>query len=339
MADHTKSTSAQTSDTDVPEQTVYPFLVPKLAQERDANVFVFGLESYPTVVIRAALNSRLHNLTGKMLLNWLSSYCETNRIKPSDMSLEKIKIAPTDLFCYAIVDRDGHPIRHDSEAILEPGLYGIFSKEKKPFLRVVGPREEAVLNEIPAELRQRALERSGGRCEFTGTLDKVQACWVFPPSAAYNIYLDDPIPYHKYQVLANVTIVASQLVEAFLTNKFSVDIEDGGRIIIFEKLAPNAPMLPTHLPTLPPLADRRFWRLSFRHTLQHRLPVGHNAAADFEEPEYDGQQWMAELSENPNDLRDKKWATPFGQEIIRIYRTRQENGGQIWMPMKSLELS
>ncbi|KAF7290628.1 hypothetical protein MIND_01303000 [Mycena indigotica] len=320
------------------------FLMSQRAADQRRNMHVFSFHFFPQVRLAGGLNLNRIHLTAKTFYRWLC-LCHT-LVTGEDLEaavvLRKIQLATVDVSFYSLAAIQGPPIPRDSLQLIQPGIYGIFSQDGTPFTSYVSSavsfrtsfkaQEDEMVrstkspefrahNQIPMHLRTLAGARDRGKCFITGqTHLPTQCVWIIPPLATFNGGLFDPMDLDKSKVVDNLITICSVLVDPFMHNLFSVDLEDNARIIVFDDLPSGVPTLPLRLPTLPSPASTDFWKSSFIVTLGNFFPAG--------ELDEDGSRrtrsgnaglLMEELHDDCADLDDPKWQSDVGTEVVQVY--------------------
>ncbi|KAF7290608.1 hypothetical protein MIND_01301000 [Mycena indigotica] len=337
--------SCQCPNDDMPQ-----FLISKRAIEQGRNMHIFSsrpmVESFKQARLVGGLNlSRVRHLTAAMFYRWLD-LCHArleDRELHARVVLRPVQIGTSSfnvMSCY-LRKVEGAPIPRDSLALLQPGVYGVFLLDETPYEGdVLSPRRfyepfaeqakslqtifpEYGTNNTPTRLSDLVKARDQGRCSITGqTGHPTQIVWIYPPLASFVVdRLDDAI-FDKFRLVDNLITICSSLAEPFQRNAFSVDMEDGGRIIKFVDLPDESPVLPLYLPAPRPSAVR-FWDLNFKYTLAVFLPAGDPATTG----DYDDYvAWMEELSQSQANLRNPKWQTALGRQVLEAYMMRELAG-------------
>ncbi|KAJ7222767.1 hypothetical protein B0H12DRAFT_299420 [Mycena haematopus] len=124
--------------------------------------------------------------------------------------------------------------------------------------------------------------------------------------------------HESYRTVDNAITVCSTLVEPFMENTFSIDVQDNSRIVPFVDLptrAPTAPPLPSHLPRPDHCGSptAAFWHLHFKRTLSVHFNGGD---VSLEPHDPSPQALMDELVEDCADLQDGKWQSGVGAEVL-----------------------
>ncbi|KAJ6520246.1 hypothetical protein C8R45DRAFT_1086127 [Mycena sanguinolenta] len=255
-----------------------------------------------------------------------------------DFQLREISLKRFEILSYVLDSVKSPMLAYDSVELLPPGVYGPFNGDK-PFRGPIGhvhapgtfrEIERDILerggetaiemtreNEMPQAVIDAVTARDGGVCCVTGRADlPASVIWVFPPSLADMSYPSrdsgDEDLFKAYRNVDNAITLCNMLVEPFMDNMVSVDTEDNNRIITFLDLpirVPDAPPLPSHLPRPASL----YWYYHFKWTLRAHF-VGGDVSSDEVDPH--PNTLMEELVEHYADIRDAKWQSGIGAEVL-----------------------
>nr|GAT57958.1 predicted protein [Mycena chlorophos] len=320
------------------------FVLNKRVASQGRNMHLFSLTDYPCATIAGGLNLTRFDLNAKTFYRWLH-LCNDALNHPllglnPRVVIRPITLKMLDVMFYQVASVDGPVIPRDSEALLNPGIYGVFSADGSPYQgsmsmisvhsisfeeaearsRIQGLIDTAFQNEIPSHLASLALARDQGRCVITGRTDQeTQLVWIVPPAAAMSFHGDDPSYLAKHRVLDNIITLSSNLVDSFGRNAFTVDIDDNARVLAFSDLPSDAPQLLKRLSGVFGTPSEDYWRFNFLYTLTVYFPTGR---ADFDHDRDDPNAWMEELVEDNADLEDPKWSTQLGKEVLDTFRAR-----------------
>ncbi|KAJ7615615.1 hypothetical protein DFH06DRAFT_123414 [Mycena polygramma] len=177
--------------------------------------------------------------------------------------------------------------------------------------------------QFPPEIEESVKARDKQRCRITGATNGIALSWIFPSPYRNQTKLDWYEPLDKDFVDAqNVLTMRSDLKYHFHSNRFSVDVDDGYRIVVFRDMGPSRLLLPTHLPRHPKhgaLTDA-FLRDHLRFSLVVTM-LGGDILEDYSQAEI--LQLSGELigfgrgdERDAVPLTDERWKTPLGQEIL-----------------------
>jgi len=250
------------------------------------------------------------------------------------------------------VDKNGAGLSRESQDIIAPGDYGIYTiGDPSLYFRPIPPfsmmeeimEENSPLMSVKASLTppliQQALNRDR-QCIFSGVMpsgesDGLVATWVFPPFMELsddqwleNNYYQDPdaCDLSELMVVENVVSGRKDIITLFWENKLGVDVEDHYRIIVFEgsESFKSGTPLKTHLTLVdgPHRPSDRFLRLHFRRCLVVSVCRG-DVLEDYREWEID--RFKAKLGVYDNEINpdDPGWSTPLGAHV-HAYLIRQK---------------
>ncbi|KAJ6525864.1 hypothetical protein DFH09DRAFT_1328730 [Mycena vulgaris] len=140
---------------------------------------------------------------------------------------------------------------------------------------------------IPPAITESVLARDKNRRRFSGAIDDLTMAWIVPPAISISHILTPPRrPISATQaagtpvsIAVNVITMHKALTFFFLANYFTVDVNDGHRIVVLRALGDAQRSLPTHLPphTHPhhdPATTDAFLHLHCRFTLNVMLRSG-----------------------------------------------------------------
>ncbi|KAF7366901.1 hypothetical protein MSAN_00948800 [Mycena sanguinolenta] len=330
----------------------YPFLLSQRSISQQRDMFLFCFEEYPIVLMGGGWNLKHHHMTIKTFYRWLDIIDDHHRDRNINFQLQKINLKRFDVLRYIVDSSEGPLLPRDSEELLEPGVYGPFL-DGQPYRGQVGDRycldtlrtfergagclgEDTGVdlnhhNKMPQAIIDAVTQRDSGVCCVTGRADlPASIIWVFPPSMAYESYqVRDGSKqglHEVYRCLENAITLCDALVEPYMENMFSIDMEDSGRIITFVDLCmkiPSAPSLPSHLPHHS--ASHMFWQLHFKLTLGVHFLGGD---IEFEEHNPNPQELMDELVEEEANFQDSKWQSGVGAEVLAEFLDQRMCIGQ-----------
>lgn len=273
-------------------------------------------------------------------------------LEAEKFTLCPVEIRPSIVLSYS-VHKNGEALPRESQDIMPPGDYGVYSAGDATLYLQPGPsfsfEEYAVKMNCPAlaakaaltpSIAQRALDRDR-ECIFSGAVsspdgDALVTTYVFPPFLGYelsddiwlwNRYYQDPDACNLSEFLVAENIISGRkdIITLFWENKLGVDVEDDYRIYVFEgSESLSGPPLKSHL-TLsdgPYRPSDRFLRLHFQRCLAVSV-CGGNVLRDYGDQEIEG--FMDELGvyDNEIDPSDSRWSTPLGVHV-NAYLIRQK---------------
>ncbi|KAL1945450.1 hypothetical protein VTO73DRAFT_2301 [Trametes versicolor] len=214
-------------------------------------------------------------------------------------------------------------------------------------LDLESPDSIVCVNAISPELRNITCEKFGRKCIFTGSTGdtgdrRVGAHWIYPP-AAYGrasvfplemvghvgVYRDMgamDLDAENIQVASNLVTMRADVHRLWLANAISIDVDDGYRVIVFDKTAHAVKFAAT----LKFAEEDRFrddcFREHFRYTLAIHIVGGHLIPYDFchgDVNEFlDNVKYAADgVTPRPKDLERKKWRTRIGKLALQHIQT------------------
>ncbi|KAJ7816200.1 hypothetical protein B0H14DRAFT_2845105 [Mycena olivaceomarginata] len=305
-------------------------------------MFLFCFAEYPLVLMNGGWNLSHHRMTIQTFYRWLDIIDDHYRDRNLNFQLRKINLRRFDVLRYVVDSSEGPMLPRDSVEFLQPGVYGPFL-DGQPYRGQVGNSfhpstlrgleqragrmgEDIGMdlnrhNKMPQDVSDAVTTRDGGVCCVTGRADlPTSVIWAFPPSLAYMSYQERDGGkeglYEAYRTVDNAITLCTALIEPFMENMFSVDIEDNSHIITFLDLptrVPTAPSVPSHLPRHCPSASltATFWHLHF------------NGPSAFEPQDPHPQDLMDDLVEDCADLQDAKWQSGIGAEVLAEFLQQQ----------------
>ncbi|KAK7040422.1 hypothetical protein R3P38DRAFT_2894372 [Favolaschia claudopus] len=325
-----------------------PFVESQRLISQDRNFFLFSFSRLPLVFIVGGWDLSRHNMSVKQFYRWLDTIEGDKRSFSPDIELREITLRGLGLVRYGLDTCEGPTISRNSTQLLEPGVYGpylgnepfdepigadvpphTFAKFERDAAAVVERghgdfNEESKMSESTmAEVRA----RDGNVCCITGRNDlPTRVVWLFLPALADTLYRnrDNQRGINKtYNTIDNAVTLCQALVEPFMENIFSVDIDDNKRIVTFADLTayPNAPSLPTELPFLPAGAAP-YWRANFKRTLMVHF-YGGDVAFEKPEPGLNPEDLFEEVAEWGYDPKHPKWETPIGKAVLADYEEQR----------------
>ncbi|KAK7007775.1 hypothetical protein R3P38DRAFT_3026172 [Favolaschia claudopus] len=312
------------------------------------NFFLFSFSRLPLVFIVGGWNLSRHNMSVKQFYRWLDIMEGDKRYFSPHIELRRITLRGLGLVRYGLDTCEDSTISRNSTQLLEPGVYGPYIGNQ-PFGDSIGAdvpphtfakfvrdaatvakrghgdfNEESKLSESTiAEVRA----RDGNVCCITGRNDlPTRVVWLFLPALADTLYpnREDQRGINKmFNTIDNAVTLCQALVEPFMENMFSVDIDDNKRIVTFADLTsyPNAPSLPTELPSLPAGAEQ-YWRANFKRTLMVHF-YGGDIAFEKSEPGLNPDDLFEEVAEWGYDPKHPKWETPIGKAVLTEYEEQR----------------
>ncbi|EIW54355.1 uncharacterized protein TRAVEDRAFT_52063 [Trametes versicolor FP-101664 SS1] len=204
----------------------------------------------------------------------------------------------------------------------------------------------AVPATITPELCNMAWEKYAPKCMFTGSTGdagdrSVGVYWIYPPTAHSRMLAYSCVPRRTCQadftqedmeVAANVVTMRADIHRLWLANAISVDVDDGYRIVVFDKIA-QATQFFTRLrfdaQDHNSLRDD-FFREQFRYTLAVRLLGGHLVPHDVRRG--DVMEFLGKVKYAPDkvtprasDLKHKKWRTRVGKVALQHIQAMHPN--------------
>ncbi|KAJ7851960.1 hypothetical protein B0H14DRAFT_2760869 [Mycena olivaceomarginata] len=289
-------------------------------------------------------------MTIQTFYRWLDIMDDDYRDRNSKFQLRKINLSRYGVLCYGVDSVEGPTLPRDSVELLQPGVYGPFIDDQ-PYRGKVANRFEPCSfrgieqgagktgedvgrdlnreNKMSQSVIDAVTMRDGGVCCVTGRADlPTSVIWAFPPSLAYMSYQQRDAGkeglYEAYRTVDNAVTLCDPLIEPFMENMFSVDIEDNHHIITFLDFptrVPAAPSLPSHLPRHS-LETDAFWYLHFKWTLRVHF-VGGDVSFEPQDPHPD--EFMDELIDDCADLQDAKWQSGVGAEVLAEFMQQTIN--------------
>ncbi|KAI0364242.1 hypothetical protein BV20DRAFT_872458 [Pilatotrama ljubarskyi] len=312
-----------------------------LAQSRHANVFVWW-PSQPEII--ACFNAgTVAEVTAQTWVRWITMILHTS----GELIVRRVTVAEgSEAFQYRLIE--GATLG-ESDA-LSPGDYvcvytdrtrrywrspfqaynfGTLAHSKNVWERESPNAADFRLEEyiIPEALKNEAARRDGGRCVLTGSSSgnktEVVVNWIFP--SAHIHYTQAPTLYagtsseaiDVFRVSANLMTMRADLYELWHSNAFSIDVDDGYRMRIFDESALNVG-LPERLD-----GPRQEWDMFIREHFHYTLIVrvaGGDIGEDYdpatvqafkESMGLDATEGIVQL-----DLSDAVWKTPMGAEVL-----------------------
>ncbi|KAJ6460573.1 hypothetical protein C8R45DRAFT_1221026 [Mycena sanguinolenta] len=320
----------------------YPFVLSQQSISQGRNMFLFCFRDHPLGIMNGGWNLAHHKMTIQTFYRWLDIIDDHYRDRSaSDFRLRLVKMRRFDVLRYVLECTEGPSLPRDSVELLQPGVYGPFI-EDEPYQGKVGDNFSPLTfrgmeqgsgrmgeelgqdvnreNKMPQHIIDAVTTRDGGVCSVTGRTDTpTSIIWIFPPSLAYMSYQRRDSGkhnlYERYRTVDNAITLCTSLMEPFMENMFSVDIEDNNHIVTFCDVAarsPRAPSLPSHVSRFSSPASA-FWYLNFKWTLRFYFTGGD---VSFEEHDMDPDDLMDDLVEDRADLTDEKWQSGVGAEVL-----------------------
>ncbi|KAK6984910.1 hypothetical protein R3P38DRAFT_3102186 [Favolaschia claudopus] len=325
-----------------------PFVESQRSISQGRNFFLFSFSRLPLVFIVGGWNLSRHSMSVKQFYRWLDIMEGDKRYFSSHIELRKINLRGLGLLRYGLESCECSTISRNSTESLEPGVYGAYLGNQ-PFEEPIGAdvpphtfakfvrdaaavvkrgygdfNEESKMSKSTiAEVRA----RDGNVCCITGRRDlPTRVVWLFLPALADTLYpnREDQRGINKrFNTIDNAVTLCQALVEPFMENKFSVDIDDNKRIVTFADLTayPNAPSLPNELPFLPAGAEQ-YWRANFKRTLMVHF-YGGDIAFEKPEPGLNPEELFEEVAEWGYDPTHSRWETPVGKAVLAEYEEQR----------------
>ncbi|KAH9909438.1 uncharacterized protein B0H18DRAFT_1074164 [Fomitopsis serialis] len=320
------------------------------SQSRRADIFIWW-PSTPSSQIMACFSSELvGSVTGSTLVRWVNMIARLGGVDVMEVKhvswrrdgplnfhpepLETVPISnvlgPGDYGCFYIDERSFFAMPFP----FNPSYSVVSLEEKKQIFSTMEPTpgsiESLELYNVPIKLRDQVSARDGGKCIFTGSesgTSPVDVHWMYPPgmvryvtTVAGERSLLPEIEY--FQGINNLATMRGDIYKLWHSNAFSVDVDDGYRVRIFDAAAIGSG-LPSCLGTIPAGATSDdFFREHFCHTLCVHF-VGGDITADYSHrqvqefleemglDEFDGEATIEDIN-----LEDERWQTVIGQEIL-----------------------
>ncbi|KAJ6487171.1 hypothetical protein C8R47DRAFT_1127942 [Mycena vitilis] len=310
------------------------------SRELGRDTFVFApLNPCPSKLV-LGFNQKVTPVSSARIQRW----ARILNPETSDFVICPVNVLWLGVFEYYITP-NGPFIDPASTALLPPGNYGLYH-QWQPELVSCGPvdlmrtrgwegtfeqltssylTEEERIEEyqFPPCVEESVKARDKQRCRFTGMTHGLALSWIIPPiydcqtKSSWFDTLDK-----DFRTSQNVLTMRSDLKLHFHNNNFSVDVDDGYRIVILRDLDRSLSLLPTHLPLHPEhdaLVDA-FLRDHFKYSLGAML-LGGDISDTY------GRQQILQLSgelvgfgradeRDAVPLSDPRWGTPLGQEIL-----------------------
>ncbi|KAK7045238.1 hypothetical protein R3P38DRAFT_2883161 [Favolaschia claudopus] len=198
-----------------------------------------------------------------------------NKSDDDEEECEKIYICPVEITSTGVLQYwmtpNGTVIEPDSDMPLPTGNYGIFfdaeciysglpalqySREHRlSFGHNFWDESKAdidqskLLNSIPVDLRNAATLRDASRCVFTNEVESLTSVWIIPPVAAWKTSdRSDRQRWNQEPFVnsANILTIQASLVVYFYLHYFTVDVDDGYKIIILRTDGYIHDMVPTY---------------------------------------------------------------------------------------------
>ncbi|KAK7007760.1 hypothetical protein R3P38DRAFT_3026087, partial [Favolaschia claudopus] len=326
-----------------------PFVESQRSILQSRNFFLFSFSRLPLVFIVGGWNLSRHDMSVKQFYRWLDIMEGDKRWFCAHIELRRITLRGLGLVRYGLDTCEGPAISRNSAQLLEPGVYAPYLGNE-PFEDSIGAdvpphtfakfvrdaaavvkrghgdfNEESKLSKSTiAEVRA----RDGNVCCITGRRDlPTRVVWLFLPALANTVYPNRDAGKRDikkaYNTIDNAVTLCQALVEPFMENKFSVDIDDNKRIVTFADLTayPNAPSLPNELPSLP-VGAAQYWRANFKRTLMVHF-YGGDIAFEKPEPGLNPDDLFEEVAEWGYDPKHPKWETPIGKAVLAEYEEQR----------------
>ncbi|KAJ7239739.1 hypothetical protein C8J57DRAFT_1372509 [Mycena rebaudengoi] len=246
------------------------------------------------------------------------------------------------------VEPSGPVIEPSSTEPLPPGNYGWFfnrecTSKGFPELTLVRQRfcsyrllfslmwpdfQPSKMDPFPSVVEESVVARDQGRCRFTGLDDDATPAWIVPPTLSWETEdFGSSRGWDKtpFLVAANDLTMQKRLTLPFLSNHFSVDVDDGYRVLVLHPMGDAKRLLPTHLPRHSRDADTdRFLRFHCRYSLHITLRGG-----DISE-DYSNEAILHAMDElgvdhifadDPDSIKmvpldDPRWQSALGKAIL-----------------------
>ncbi|KAF8213949.1 hypothetical protein K438DRAFT_1802611 [Mycena galopus ATCC 62051] len=266
----------------------YPFILSQRSISQQRDMFLFSFFQYPYVLMSGGWNLARHGMTVQKFYRWLDIIDDHSLDRNINFQLRKINVTRSDILTYVVASAEGPMLRRDSVELLEPGVYGPFL-DGKPYRGKVGDNpplytfrewergpgrrgEDITIdmnreNRMPQAIIDAVARRDRGVCCVTGRADlPTSITWAFLPALAYESYQDRDFGkeglHEAYRTVENAITLCTQLLEPFMENMFSVDIEPHRCL---RRSPQQSPPLPLNLRRQS--ASSEFWHLHFKWTL------------------------------------------------------------------------
>ncbi|KAK0457005.1 uncharacterized protein EV420DRAFT_1550776 [Desarmillaria tabescens] len=312
-------------------------ILSKKSTRLERDTFIFSTTAPTRLVL--GLNQSLTPVSSATLHRWIRLIAR--RISP--FTFHPVTIRRFGILSYAI-ELKGEEISAASTESLPAGNYAWYWPDGKqafpeitaftqlapfPEMMPAGKDLETLFDVVPS-VAEAVVQRDHHRCFVTGIMsppDDVGLIWVFPPDFFYLLFYyktaeDQPPPCPEFfKVASNAGFMYKRLIPFFIGNAFSIDVDDGHRIVVFRDMGSAQSLLPSHIvgrdgEGLP--ADK-FLREHFRVSMQVNLLGGdicedynHNDILDMmEELGVEGEDYV-----EPPPLTDPRWQTVLGKAIL-----------------------
>ncbi|SJL10824.1 uncharacterized protein ARMOST_14218 [Armillaria ostoyae] len=297
--------------------------------ERDT--FIFSTTAPTRLVL--GLNQRLTPVSSATLHRWIRLITPT--IKP--FTLHPVTVHQFGIMSYAI-ELNGEDIPADSTEALPIGNYAWYWSDSEraypeitaftrlaPFPEMKAHNDPDTLFDVLPLVAEAVRQRDHHQCFVTGIVspDDVGLVWVFPPYFIYLLFsYGDPFSSDPefFKTASNAGFMHKRLMPFYLGNAFSIDVDDGHRVVVFRDMGSAQLLLPSHIFTRDGQGpDDKFLREHFRVSLQVNL-LGGDICEDYDHN--DILSMMEELGVEGEDyveplpLTDPRWQTVLGKAIF-----------------------